>query len=51
MFTGDQARAFQSIAAQTGVDPHSPLLTLAALSLSRKPDDILRRIGMPLSIS
>lgn len=40
VFTGDQARAFQSIAAQTGVDPHSPLLTLAALSLSRKPDDI-----------
>jgi hypothetical protein len=40
VFQGDQLLAFNSIAAQTGVDPHSPLLTLAALSLTRKPNDI-----------
>ncbi len=40
VFAGDERRAFNSIAAQLGLDPHSSLLTLAALSNVRKPDDI-----------
>lgn len=39
-FSGDELRAFNSIAAQLGFDPHSSLLTLAALNLVRKPEDV-----------
>jgi hypothetical protein len=39
-FSGDEQRAFTHIAGKLGFDPHSSLLTLAALSDLRKPDDI-----------
>lgn len=39
-FSGDEQRAFTYIAGQLGFDPHSSLLTLAALTNVRKPDDI-----------
>jgi hypothetical protein len=39
-FTGDEQRAFTAIGAMLGFDPHSSLLTLAALSNVQKPADI-----------
>ncbi len=40
VFTGDEQRAFNAITAMLGFDPHSSLLTLAALSNLSRPGDI-----------
>lgn len=40
VFSGDEQRAFVFIAARLGYDPHSSLLTLAALQSVRRPEDI-----------
>ncbi len=40
VFSGDQQRAFSYIAGRLGFDPHSSLLTLAALANIARPDDI-----------